>query len=222
VINDTKKQQQENSKQLHTQVSFGNSDSQLASGSLATMALGQSLGMKIPKDGPVESTVENREFGRELTNGNAGKQIAMNCTSLQSSAQGKNKNMQNQAPEPKAGQAKLVSPQNSTLSSRKLSCIPSKSTPCSFPLSFCTQHHQVEATSRNEKSSLNSTQSNGFSGAFGPHKQNSSFQQNQQPLKRCKSSAQNPVASKGKDIATVTETTQNKKKVLNKMKSGIA
>jgi len=65
----------------------------LASGNLASATLGQSLGIKMPKDGPVEMTGENREFGRELTNGNAGKQIAMNCTSLQSSAQGKNKNM---------------------------------------------------------------------------------------------------------------------------------
>jgi len=40
-------------------------------------------------------------------------------------------------------------------------------------------------------------------------------------LKRCKSSAQNPVASKSKDIATVAETTQTKKKVLSKIKSNV-
>ena len=111
---------------------------------------------------------KSREFGRELTNGGT----LIGCTSLQSSAQGKPK-LQNLDPEPK------------TLCPSKIVSVKTKE----FNV---VQQGATILTSRNEKhSSLNSTHSNGNQPAFGPNKHNSSFQQSQQPLKRCKSNSSN-------------------------------
>jgi hypothetical protein len=63
---------------------------------LNSNVLGKFQGKVEAIESELETKGNNREFGRELTNG-----TLMSCVSLQSSAQGKQK-LQNQDPEPKA------------------------------------------------------------------------------------------------------------------------